>query len=167
MKLIIEPTSVAQLQTFIQDAGKTSNIQLSEEIESYLVYMLLRYLDNPSAFSRALATDLLNAKNQTGEVRKISLIDTGDRSIIVAGLFPKLAKKRLVTVNYYVDLAYSAYDQVANLSRKDKNQKMFQELTRRVIDMVVLLSYTRPENSHQFVAPRAYAEFLNHHEIVH
>ncbi len=42
MKIVVEPTEIAGWQTLVHDAEQVSLIALNEELESYLVYMLMR-----------------------------------------------------------------------------------------------------------------------------
>ena len=45
-RLILEPTSVAQWQALVREAQSECNCNLDETLESYLVFLLMRFGDD-------------------------------------------------------------------------------------------------------------------------
>ena len=114
MSEILEPTGdVAQWHSLVIDAEKQAGVQLDEELESYLVFTLMRYLRRPDMASRVLALDFLESFHQQASRRSESLRDVGDQCLLYSGLFPQRAERRRVRVSYYVDLGRSAYRNLA------------------------------------------------------
>ncbi len=118
MSEILEPTGdVAQWHELVIDAEKHAGVRLDEELESYLVFTLMRYLRRPELAQRVLALDFLESFQQQARQRRESLRDVGDQCLLFSGLFPRRAERRRVRVSYYVDLGRSAYHNLAdNLS---------------------------------------------------
>lgn len=100
---------LAQWHKLVVDAESEAGVKLDEDLESYLVFTLMRYLSRPEMVQRVLALDYLNAAHSHGNQRKEQLRDVGDQCLLVSGLFPRRAERRRVRVSYYVDLGRSAY----------------------------------------------------------
>lgn len=130
-RLVLHPTIESQWQALVIDARQHSAIQLSEELESYLVFLLMRFVKNPEILQSILALDFLNTVLQPSSSfsnnlsqsnflastkNKQNLRDIGDKCLLFSGLFPGLAKRRRVHVSYYVKLGQSAYSLLSTLS---------------------------------------------------
>jgi len=111
--VITETGNTAQWQMLVNEASQLADIQLDEEIESYLVFTLMRYLRRADMVNRILALDYLNAFERSEQLRGETLRDIGDHCLLFSGLFPKIAEKRRVKVSYFVDLGRSAYINLA------------------------------------------------------
>jgi hypothetical protein len=111
--LITETTAEALWQRLVREAADSLNCQLDEELEAYLVFLLIRYSRHPSLGQRALALDFLKGLMAGGKLSQQSLRDVGDQCLLTSGLFPRRARRRRVQVSYYVDLGRSAYESLA------------------------------------------------------
>jgi len=105
-------------QALVKEAGERNRWPLDETHESYLVFLLLRYQREPWLLSRVYGLDWMEALQQVGTARAESLREVGDRCLVVAGLFPELAERRRVSVEYFMDIGRSAYQGVADASRQ-------------------------------------------------
>jgi hypothetical protein len=114
-QLILEPTSQAQWQSLVHDAQALCGRNLDETLESYLVFLLMRFTDKPHSLSRIMASDYLQSQFSSGEQRVERLRDVGDHCLLFSGLFPQLAERRLVRVSYFVNLGQSSYLQLSDL----------------------------------------------------
>src|SRR6185437_11353883 len=97
MKLLINSTSLALWYDIIHDAEHTCAIALKEEIEAYLVFLMMRYTARPEIVKQIMAADFLYSINlpRLAE-RELGLQEVGDKCLIYSGLFPTVAEKRLV-----------------------------------------------------------------------
>ncbi|MDX1252431.1 MAG: hypothetical protein IDH49_09345 [Gammaproteobacteria bacterium] len=111
--LVINPTATAQWQALVMEAQAAAGCRLDEDMESYLVFLLMRFAGEPGAVKRILALDYLRAMDQAGRIRQEGLREVGDVCLIHAGLFPLQAQRRRVAISYFVDLGRSAYWQLA------------------------------------------------------
>jgi hypothetical protein len=103
-------------QELVQEGGARRGTRLDQELESYLVFVLMRHLRDEQLAGRVLALELLEAMAQ-GARRLEDLRDVGDRCLIVAGLFPGQAERRRVSGDYFVSLGQCAYRAAAEQAR--------------------------------------------------
>ncbi len=101
----------------VRDGARRIQITLPEAVESYLVFVLLRHQRDAALGGRILALEKLDAMDRTGPERADALRDVGDRCLLIAGLFPRLAERRRVGPEYYAALGRSAYADVATATR--------------------------------------------------
>jgi hypothetical protein len=119
-ELVIQPTTTAQWHALVSDAEQAAGYSLGEELESYLVFLLMRYTNKPQMLSRVMALDYLKQHSGGRAERGQKLKDVGDHCLLFSGLFPQHAEKRMVKVSYFVKLGRSAYQQVfENLNNRD------------------------------------------------
>lgn len=109
MSLITHENSQLLWQDLVRDAEDTCDIRLNQELETYLVSLLSRYLNKPEMTQSVFATALLEALQAEDVKRQTYLRDVGDRCLLFAGLFPRIAQKRHVKISYFVDVGRSAY----------------------------------------------------------
>jgi hypothetical protein len=114
-QLILEPTSQAQWLALVHEAQARCDHHLDETLESYLVFLLMRFSDKPLCTTRIIAEDYLNCLACTGELRIDRLRDVGDHCLLFSGMFPQLAERRLVRISYFVNLGRSSYRQLSGL----------------------------------------------------
>jgi len=113
--LVLEPTTQSQWQTLLQEAQASCDQRLDESLESYLVFLLMRFCNRPQCISRIIAEDYLNSQACSGELRIERLRDVGDHCLLFSGMFPHLAERRLVRVSYFVNLGRSSYRQLSGI----------------------------------------------------
>ncbi|MEE9452315.1 MAG: hypothetical protein V3V61_06125 [Gammaproteobacteria bacterium] len=108
-KLILNPTDTSQWHALVNEAQMVRSCTLAEDLESYLVFLLMRFMEQPKIASSVLAVDFIDGISAVGKARYDKLRDLGDKSLLFSGLFPDLAKKKRVNVNYFVEIGQSAY----------------------------------------------------------
>jgi hypothetical protein len=92
--LILENTEVAQWHSLVRQAEEEYGSYLDESMESYLVFTLMRFMKDQDLATQAVALDQLR--------------DIGDQCLLLSGLYPKRAERRLVRVSYYVNIGRAA-----------------------------------------------------------
>lgn len=112
--LLLEPTSTAQWQSLVKEAEEHCSCDLGEELESYLVFLLMRFLKQPEMVGAVMAMDYLNSQNTTGCLKLEHLRDIGDKCLLFSGLFPQQAQRRLVKISYFVNMGRTAYIQLSD-----------------------------------------------------
>lgn len=108
-ELVIQPTSLAQWYDLVNEAEVDCSLQLSEELESYLVFLLMRFVGQPQMVMNILAVDFLKGIHTSGKLRQKMLQEVGDKCLLIAGLFPESAKRRQLSESYYIHLGQNAY----------------------------------------------------------
>jgi hypothetical protein len=104
-------------QALVRESAARGGVALDELQESYLVMVLLRYQGDDTLLARVQALDWLDACALPAATRSDAMRDVGDRCLLVAGLFPGLAERRRVRVEYFIDIGRGAYREVAALNR--------------------------------------------------
>ncbi|HVE44961.1 MAG TPA: hypothetical protein VNC84_07540 [Gammaproteobacteria bacterium] len=102
-------------QKLIKNAEARCSIQLIDDLEYYLIALLMRYVDRPDIAKQAFTEVFLKAMQESRQKRNLSLQTVGDQCLLYTGLFPRAAVRRHVKISYFVDLGRSAY---ANISHK-------------------------------------------------
>ena len=112
-EILTRESATALWHELIREAEARTGKPLPEELESYLVFTLMRHAGDAPLAHRIMALELLDALQTAGKQRETELRDVGDRCLLIAGLYPELAKRRSVPLTYFVDLGQGAYDQLA------------------------------------------------------
>ncbi len=145
-RLILNPTALAEWQALINDASLANNTNLNEDLESYLVFLLMRFINSANLANTIIALDLLESMNKTGKQQQQSLRDVGDSCLLFAGLFPGYARKRRVQISYYVNVGKTAYQKLHDLNDKT-NHTLFSKLNNEFVTLMDVLQKTRELNS--------------------
>jgi hypothetical protein len=135
-------TAAELWQATIRDACARNACALDEAQESYLVFVLLRHQRDAWLLARIQALDWLEAQAQVGTARADALRDVGDRCLLVAGLFPGLASRRNLEVDYFIDLGRGAYQGIAEHGRS-AYEALFARLAATYRDLVATLAAIR------------------------
>lgn len=143
-------TPVEVWQALVQDAYEQTGRRLDESSESYLVFVLLRYQADGLLLARTQGMDWLLAMDLAGTARADALRDVGDRCLLVAGLFPGLAERRRVSVNYFIDIGRSAYLGVADVTRQ-AYAALYAQLARSYGELVHTLNAVRLSQAHRAI----------------
>ena len=133
-KLILEQTEVAQWHSLIKEAEEECSCHLDESMESYLVFTLMRFMKDQDLATQAMALEYLHSHRLPKSMRIEQLRDIGDQCLLLSGLYPRRAEKRLVRVSYYVSLGRSAYHHIS-----DNVQKSAADLYRQLAEAFVTL----------------------------
>jgi hypothetical protein len=133
-----EGPQLALWQDLVRDGEQHAGVDLGESVQSYLVFVLMRYLRDQALAAHVLALDWLAAAEHTGRARADALRDVGDRCLLIAGRFPDLAQRRRVSADYFAHLGCGAYHGVAETAR-DGHAALFAELAAAFGTMVRVL----------------------------
>ncbi len=115
--LLLQPTSLAQWYALVNEAEVDCALDLGEDLESYLVFLLMRFTEKPELSKTIVALEFLESLKKFGEDRRTSLQEIGDKCLIYSGFFPEQIKRRRLKESYYIDLGQNAYYLLAAMSR--------------------------------------------------
>jgi len=144
--LLLEPTDTAQWLQLVRDAEHEYGQTLHEDIESYLVFMLMRHTERSSLAQAAMALEYLQASDLVGSNRDGKLRDIGDQCLILSGLYPRRALRRNVRVSYYVEMGQSAYHYLSS-SLQQAPAELYQQLCEAFVTMMDILQTIRAFSS--------------------
>jgi hypothetical protein len=141
-ELIMEPTPAAQWQRLVQEAAQRLRLDLDENLECYLVLLMMRFTENPETGHRVMALDYLRGLRAPPRAQAVALRDVGDHCLLFSGLFSQRARRRRVSVGYFVDLGRSAYLQVAERQNSSLGD-LFDALARGFVQLSDVLRAMR------------------------
>jgi len=146
-KFILQPTSMAQWHALIEEARLSTSIRLTEDLESYLIFLLMRFTKEPCINQNILAIDFLENSHGTKKENRQILRDVGDKCLLFSGLFPGQASRRRVQVSYYVKLGQSAYSSLS-LVHQNELSVLFGNLCQHFVELMDILRTVRDLDSH-------------------
>jgi len=140
--LFITGGEVALWRQLIVKAESEVQIDIDEDLESYLVFLLMRLAHSSRIGEQYLALEYLKSRQLKSSQRRLVLRDIGDKCLIFAGLFPGLSARRRVELNYYIQLGQTAYDELAHLHLR-LNKGLYGSLSQQFIPLSKVLQATR------------------------
>lgn len=141
-ELILHPTSTAQWQAIVHEAECIASRHLKEDLQSYLVFMLMRFTRKPRLFEHIVSTEYLESLDLRGPAKHKQLREVGDHCLLFSGLFPQQASRRMVRLSYFVNMGRTAYD-LASQHTPSKSSEVFADLAREFIDLMDVLQAMR------------------------
>ena len=117
--LILHPTDTSQWHALVYEAQAATQLILTENTESYLVFLLMRFSQTTHLMESVISMDFLESMNLSGRQRVDKLQDVGDKSLLLCGLFPGIAKKRCVGLSYFSGMGQAAYLTVSELQDRE------------------------------------------------
>lgn len=146
--LILHPTDTSQWHALVNEAQQSRNIVLNENTESYLVFLLMRFAQTTKLLESVIALDFLESMHKHGS-RQIKLLqEVGDKSLLFCGLFPGMACKRRVSLDYFSDMGQAAYLSVAELEEgqpESHSSGLFFQLSEQFVSMQHVLQAMRQD----------------------
>jgi len=149
-KLILASSELAQWHELVCAAEADYGCHLDETMQSYLVFTLMRFMKKQDLATQALALDYLQTHGLPNKMKQEQLRDIGDQCLLVSGLYPKQAAKKLVRVSYYVDLGRSAYHHLSDCVSDCAQQsiaELYAQLANTFIVLMDLLQTIRQYNA--------------------
>ena len=148
LSLIAEPHGY--FQKLITEAMKNQKVVVQPETEIYLARVLSQFMSTDNLYARdgegnrreeALVLMLKEALEESErEMQRLLFRQLGDVSLYVAGFFQDSFAKKLVDIDYYIDMGGTAYHHVAVRADRPPVQQMFHELAGRFGALVDVLA---------------------------
>lgn len=144
-KIVTNSTATTQWKSLVLEASQHRSITLTEELESYLVFLLMRFTEAPQIAHKVLGLEFLESLNRFGSTRSLALRDVGDQCLLVSGLFPERARRRRVRVGYFVEIGRTAY---SSLATYDVKNELFATLAQQFVPLMDILQAMREVDTH-------------------
>ncbi len=137
--------------TLIGESSSKTGIEISLPVRHYLSGLLRFYIFSDHLFSinpsgkkhiDTLAELYLTGK-KSHRSWKINLKKMGDTSLYISGFFRESLKKKMISLEYYMDMGRQAYHNLSGF----QDEKLFGELAFRFSDLTRLLFHIRKEHS--------------------
>lgn len=150
--IVTYSTSLAQWHALINEATVDAHIRLTEDLESYLVFLLMRFSTEPEIAHSVLAIDFLSAFSGNAPDRSGQLQQVGDKCLLLAGLFPGRAERKHVRISYFIHLGQSAYSSLSSVSTPSWAQ-LFNALSTAFVSLTDVLLTARSLNQAPALTP--------------
>ncbi len=141
--LILHPTELSQWHALVNDAQVSTSLILNENTESYLVFLLMRFSQNSQLIESIIALDFLESIAKPRQRQAELLRDVGDKSLLFCGLFPGMAKKRHVSLDYFSDMGQAAYLTAGEMHESQSG--LYFQLSRQFLMLQQILRAMRSE----------------------
>ena len=139
-------------KALVLEGLKQSEVQVSLSVENYLTKLLQFYVFSDHLFQeisssgkkriKTLAEMYLNSCTSTGNMKN-NLKELGDTSLYISGFFGEYLKRKLVSVDYYIEMGQQAYETLADFH----SQELFKEMSARFKDLTFVLFYIQKHQS--------------------
>jgi hypothetical protein len=141
-ELLVHTTATEEWLSLVHEAETAAAHPLDEEMQSYLVFLLMRFTENPELAASILAVEYLQSMHTTGRIGQDQLRNVGDKCLLYSGLFPQRAKRRRVKISYFVDLGRGAYQQLSE-RLEDGAAAMYHRLADAFVSLMDILQAMR------------------------
>jgi len=131
----------------VEDACKRLKVIALASSRSYLVSLLQHFIFSENLSRRQTLAELyLQAQNAPPPVRIDLLKRLGDSSLYISGFFGDSLARKVVDIDYYVDMGGVAYGALATASQDENQAQMFGEFSQRFTAFVDVLTYISQES---------------------
>ena len=168
LKLVVQAEEF--FRELVTEALSRKKLRPQPETEFYLVQLMSRFIaadrlyrtDGEGHFKEEpLAFMVKEALEQTEPERQAHLLrQVGDVSLYTAGYFQDSLSRKLVDVDYYIDMGGTAYKQVAARAPEDALRGLFQELSEKFASFVDVLAEISDRT-----APRSEVDLLRQYDL--
>ena len=134
----------------VQEAFAARKMSTFPLAQNYLVSILENYVHTNNLFDaqtengkktrETLAETFLKAQNAQPTVKIEMLKKLGDVSLYVSGFFGDSLSRKIIDVDYYVDMGETAYGTLAHEIKEDTSRKVFKDFSSRFLEYVDILT---------------------------
>lgn len=130
MSLITSSSELALWHSLIGEAQHKSHSYFSEEIESYLVFLLIRN-QTVADLTLSIALEYLHAQSKPDALQRI-----GDRCLLLCSFYPEYTNRRILSESDYIEIGRSAYHSI--------HDTLFEVLSKEFIKLKTVLHAIYP-----------------------
>ena len=144
--LVRRESAIEYFKELVDGALAHQRIVAGELTAFYVVHLLTEFLQRPTDDAEPLALKLARAFESGGEQQRANLKEIGDVSLFISGFFADSLQRKLVDVDYYINIGGYAYDA---LSRRETDtfSPVFAELAENFVAFVDVLSEVSERSS--------------------
>lgn len=144
-------TAQEYFQEKVEEALAHCKVSTYPLVRQYLVQLLQFYMNSEHLFAKdsesgrqkieTRAEMWLKAANAQMPEKSDLLKKLGDTSLYISGFFGDSLKRKLVDLDYYVEIGGSAYSTLATLTEEDTYARVYEEFSGRFVAFVDVLTY--------------------------
>jgi hypothetical protein len=140
--LKLQPTVQAQWYDLVHEAHQAAHVSLSDELKSYLIGLLMRFVEQTDLAESVIVLDYLESQHSVGHIRRDQLRDVGDKCLLFSGLYPGRARRANVRVSHFVAIGQSAYGHLSEVSQAGLSI-LFRSLSCQFVPLMDVLQVLR------------------------
>lgn len=140
--ILTDDSQTALWQALVRDAENRASRSLGDDLESYLVFTLMRHQRDAQLGGRTIAIEWLETLLANGRRREEGLRDVGDGCLLIAGLYPQQAQRRRVSLSYFQDIGADAYRHLGERASGGL-ESLFRQLSAAFAELVRVLFEVR------------------------
>lgn len=136
----------------VKEACVQRHVKSQPHIEAYLVQLLKYYLDSRNLHGpvmeensekpvQTFAEMYLQAINSEMTKKKELMRAVADRSLYLTGFFSDSFQRKIVDIDYYVELGSAAYSNLSSWTKQDSLAAVYSTISKRFHDYVEVLNY--------------------------
>lgn len=135
----------------VEEAILSRKIETSPIVTKYISDLLTHYVTADNLFAESasgkktqqtLAELYLRAGNAVDNRERIELLKrTGDQALYISGFFGDSLNRKIVDIDYYVNMGCSAYDTLAKAIREVSFTMVYKEIAKKFVQFMDALSY--------------------------
>lgn len=145
-RIILQPTATAQWLALVKEAENSSHLVLPEDLESYLVFLLVRFTAKSDIAKSVVGLEYLQSTQSAGQKQQEALRDIGDKCLIISGLFPGRAQRRRVRISYFVHIGQNAYIELSVYCQQQLSD-LYKSLSKDFVSLMDVLHVVRELSS--------------------
>ncbi len=137
----------------VKEACEQRKVKSRPHIESYLVQLLKYYLDSRNLHGpvieegsfekppQTFAEMYLHAINSENTKKKELMRAVAERSLYLTGFFSDSFQRKIVDIDYYVEIGSAAYSNLSSWTKEDTMAIVYKTFSKRFYDYVEVLNY--------------------------
>ncbi|MDB2426016.1 hypothetical protein N9W41_00565 [bacterium] len=135
----------------LDEAFQSRKIEANPNTSNYLVNLLKHYMSADNLYvidssgkrkQETPAEMLLKALNQDSKGPKVQLLKKlGDTCLYVGGFFGDSLNKRIVDLDYYIEMGETAYGTLATNAQDQASSQVYEEFSYRFTDFLDVLTH--------------------------
>ena len=144
--MVRRESAVEYFKEQVEAAMAHQGIVAGELTAFYVVHLLAGFLQRPAEDDEPLALRLVRALESGGARQRDTLREIGDVSLFISGFFSDSFRRKVVDLDYYVNIGGYAYTTLSH-HEVDTFSPVFAELADKFVDFVDVLSEVSERSS--------------------
>lgn len=144
----------------LQEAYLDRKLKTDPHVDIYLIQLLKHYLDSKNLFQpfqedslekapKTLAEMYLLGMNAPAPKNRELMKILADRALYMSGFFGDSLQRKLVDVDYYMEMGSAAYTNLSRWTKEDQASHTYKIFSEKFSDFVDVLSYVSEKSSIQ------------------
>lgn len=131
----------------VNEAFEKRKVETLPVVKNYVVGLLSKYILTERLSRDTLAEMYLRANSSEKTIRIELLQQLGDTSLYISGFFGDSLQRKIVDIDYYIEMGEVAYSSLSSVVERDASARVFGEMSQKFVAMVDVLSYISQKSS--------------------